>query len=201
MKNGKTTNGSVNGTLKRKVLKVKLNDNRRIVFAPTDRDRRLVSMMSTTGVPHHDIAYIVGCNPATLEKYFGPELHAARHEKNTRVAKNLYRTAISTERLFAAQDRYAALIQSGTKVSAKVLAKALQDLELAITLVDRPSAIKAQIYWLNCRAGWHTAENDIPIQSHPAANAPNWDRLSADELKLLKELLLKATPKVVEAGV
>jgi hypothetical protein len=71
-------------------------------FVPTDEQRRLVKAMASFGVPHDDIALVVGCSPPALRKRFRHELDAGTVEANTRVAACLYQQATTPGNIAAA---------------------------------------------------------------------------------------------------
>ena len=64
-------------------------------FIPTDEQRRMVRGLSGFGVPHDDVALIVGCSPPTLRKRFRRELDLGSAEANAKVAQTLFQQATS----------------------------------------------------------------------------------------------------------
>jgi hypothetical protein len=64
-------------------------------FIPNDDQRRMVRGLSGFGVPHDDIALIVGCSPPTLRKRFRRELNLGSAEANAKVAQTLFQQATS----------------------------------------------------------------------------------------------------------
>ena len=74
----------------------------RKAFAPSDEQRRLVTVISSYGVRQEDIATEVGLHsPKTLRKHFRKELDHGRIGANIRVAKTLYKLAASGRNLVA----------------------------------------------------------------------------------------------------
>lgn len=62
-------------------------------FSVTDEQRRTVEAMAGFGVPHEDIAFVVGCSAPTLKKYCAHELRSGRVRANTQVGQTLFRLA------------------------------------------------------------------------------------------------------------
>ena len=62
----------------------------RPVFIPTDDQKFLVTMMSSTGVPHERQAKALGVNSKTLRKYFKEELQVGRDRAHAEIAGALY---------------------------------------------------------------------------------------------------------------
>ena len=64
--------------------------------------------MAAYGIPHEDIAKVIGCSHVTMRKHFREELDRAAIEANARVAESLYRAAINgniTAAIFWAKTR------------------------------------------------------------------------------------------------
>jgi len=57
--------------------------------------RKTVEAMAAYGIPHDEIASVVGCVKATLEKHFASELRQAQPKANAKVAETLFQQAIS----------------------------------------------------------------------------------------------------------
>ena len=66
----------------------------RPVFIPTDDQKFLVTMMSSTGVPHERQAKAIGVNSKTLRKYFKEELQLGRNRAHAEIAGALYKRAL-----------------------------------------------------------------------------------------------------------
>ena len=66
----------------------------RPVFIPTGDQKFLVTMMSSTGVPHERQAKAIGVNSKTLRKYFKEELQLGRNRAHTEIAGALYKRAL-----------------------------------------------------------------------------------------------------------
>ena len=66
----------------------------RPVFIPTEDQKFLVTMMSSTGIPHERQAKAIGVNSKTLRKYFKKELQVGRNRAHAEIAGALYKRAI-----------------------------------------------------------------------------------------------------------
>ena len=66
----------------------------RPVFIPTEDQKFLVTMMSSTGVPHERQAKALGVNSKTLRKYFKEELQLGRNRAHAEIAGALYKRAL-----------------------------------------------------------------------------------------------------------
>jgi hypothetical protein len=66
----------------------------RPVFIPTEDQKFLVTMMSSTGVPHERQAKAIGVNSKTLRKYFKEELQLGRNRAHAEIAGALYKRAL-----------------------------------------------------------------------------------------------------------
>ncbi len=64
-------------------------------FEPKDEQRRTVRAMSGYGVPHEDIATVLGIDDKTLRKHFRRELDTAHVEATAKVAQSLFQMATS----------------------------------------------------------------------------------------------------------
>lgn len=60
---------------------------------PDDHSRAMVEAMSGYGIPHDDIATVVGCDPKTLRKHYRDELDRGGIKANSKVAENLFKIA------------------------------------------------------------------------------------------------------------
>ena len=63
-------------------------------FIPTDDQKFLVTIMSSTGVPHERQAKAIGVNSKTLRKYFKEELQLGRNRAHAEIAGALYKRAL-----------------------------------------------------------------------------------------------------------
>lgn len=63
-------------------------------YQPTEEGRRMVMAMSGYGIPHVEIALVVGIAPKTLRKHFRHELDTGHINANAKVAESLYNKAI-----------------------------------------------------------------------------------------------------------
>ena len=66
----------------------------RPIFIPTEDQKFLVTMMSSTGVPHERQAKALGVNSKTLRKYFKEELQLGRNRAHAEIAGALYKRAL-----------------------------------------------------------------------------------------------------------
>jgi hypothetical protein len=61
---------------------------------PTDDLRRQIEQASGLGLPHDQIAALVGISDETLRKYYGPELAVGKAKASAQVAKTLFNKAV-----------------------------------------------------------------------------------------------------------
>ena len=61
---------------------------------PTDESRRMVESTSGLGLPHEQIAILVGIDDKTLRKYYREELDLGKAKANGQIAKTLYSKAV-----------------------------------------------------------------------------------------------------------
>jgi hypothetical protein len=61
---------------------------------PTDEFRKLVESTSGLGLPHEQIAILVGIDDKTLRKYYRTELDMGKAKANGQIAKTLFSKAI-----------------------------------------------------------------------------------------------------------
>ena len=57
---------------------------------PTDETRRMVESTSGLGLPHEQIAILVGIDDKTLRKYYRTELDMGKAKANGQIAKTLF---------------------------------------------------------------------------------------------------------------
>lgn len=69
---------------------------------PTERTRAEVSAYAAVGVPHHDIAALIGVSIKTLLKYYGTELRTGKAKANATVGKRLFQLATDGRNVAAA---------------------------------------------------------------------------------------------------
>lgn len=62
-------------------------------YAPTPKDRATVKAMAGYGIPHDDIAAVIGATAKTLRKHFRDELDLAATQANAAVAQRLFQVA------------------------------------------------------------------------------------------------------------
>lgn len=63
-------------------------------WEPTDADRKLVEKMAACGIPHEQIARVIGKDLKTIYKHCRDELDTAIAKANANVAAALYQNAI-----------------------------------------------------------------------------------------------------------
>jgi hypothetical protein len=61
---------------------------------PTDDLKRQIEQASGLGLPHDQIAALVGISDETLRKYYGPELAVGKAKASAQVAKTLFNKAV-----------------------------------------------------------------------------------------------------------
>jgi len=61
---------------------------------PTDETRRMVESTSGLGLPHEQIAILVGIDDKTLRKYYRAELDMGKAKANGQIAKTLFSKAV-----------------------------------------------------------------------------------------------------------
>ena len=62
---------------------------------PTDESRKMVESTSGLGLPHEQIAILVGIDDKTLRKYYRNELDIGKAKANGQIAKTLFSKAVS----------------------------------------------------------------------------------------------------------
>lgn len=65
---------------------------------PTAEQREQVEAMAGFGIPHDDIARVIGIESPTLRKHYRDELDQGQTKANTKVARNLFTIATGTGR-------------------------------------------------------------------------------------------------------
>jgi len=64
---------------------------------PTDEKRKLVESTSGLGLPHEQIAILVGIDDKTLRKYYRTELDTGKAKANGQIAKTLFSKAVADD--------------------------------------------------------------------------------------------------------
>lgn len=64
---------------------------------PTDKDRRIVEMMTAGGITQEGIARVIGISVDTLVKYYRDEIDTALDKANAQVAGCLFKKATSDD--------------------------------------------------------------------------------------------------------
>jgi predicted transcriptional regulator len=64
-----------------------------ITHEPTPETRKLVESTSGLGLPHEQIAMLVGIDDKTLRKHYREELDLGKAKANSQIAKTLYQKA------------------------------------------------------------------------------------------------------------
>ena len=67
----------------------------RPTFKPTEEQREQVIALSSNGLPHIQIARIIGCTPKMLRKHFHEELNIGKIQANAKVAGALYQSTLN----------------------------------------------------------------------------------------------------------
>ena len=62
---------------------------------PSDEQRKLVESTSGLGLPHEQIAILVGIDDKTLRKHYRLELDTGKAKANSQIAKTLYSKAVA----------------------------------------------------------------------------------------------------------
>ena len=62
---------------------------------PTDEKKKLVESTSGLGLPHEQIAILVGIDDKTLRKYYRTELDTGKAKANGQIAKTLFSKALA----------------------------------------------------------------------------------------------------------
>lgn len=62
---------------------------------PTDESRKMVESTSGLGLPHEQIAILVGIDDKTLRKYYRTELDTGKAKANGQIAKTLFSKAVA----------------------------------------------------------------------------------------------------------
>jgi hypothetical protein len=65
---------------------------------PTAEQRKSVEAMAGYGIPHADIARVIGIEAKALQRHYRDELDLGQSKANTRVADNLFKIATGTGR-------------------------------------------------------------------------------------------------------
>src|ERR1700757_3375391 len=63
-------------------------------FQPTDHHRGQVEAMARYGIPHTEIARVIGISPPTLTKHFADELEIGATKANAQVGEFIFSTII-----------------------------------------------------------------------------------------------------------
>ena len=61
---------------------------------PSDEQRRLVESTSGLGLPHEQIAALIGIDDKTLRKHYRTELDEGKAKASSQIAKTLYNKAL-----------------------------------------------------------------------------------------------------------
>lgn len=65
-----------------------------VTFTPTPEQRNQVEVLAGFGLPQHQIAVLLGCDPKTLRKYFEMELSVGDAKATAKIAQTLYNKAV-----------------------------------------------------------------------------------------------------------
>ena len=61
---------------------------------PNEKDRKAVETMASYGIPHADIARVIGISWPTMSKWYRDELDTGATKANSMVAQSLYQKAM-----------------------------------------------------------------------------------------------------------
>ena len=101
---------------------------------PTDQNRKTVEAMCGYGIPHDEIARVIGIDPKTLRLHYRDELDTGHTKANAKVAESLFLQATGAP----------AVVQNGQTVRA-----------------EQARIPSAAIWWSKARMGWkETITND-----------------------------------------
>ena len=64
---------------------------------PDDKSRSTVEAMVSYGIPHEDIAKVIGIDDKTLRKYYRSEIDTASAKANAQVAQRLYKKCMKDD--------------------------------------------------------------------------------------------------------
>ena len=67
--------------------------SRGVAFSPTAERRNQVEVLAGFGLPQHQIAVLLGCDPKTLRKHFEVELSVGDAKATAKVAQTLFQLA------------------------------------------------------------------------------------------------------------
>ena len=66
-----------------------------VLFCPTPEQRNQVEVLAGFGLPQHQIAVLLGCDPKTLRKHFETELSVGDAKATAKIAQTLFNKAVS----------------------------------------------------------------------------------------------------------
>ena len=66
-----------------------------VLMVPTPEQRNQVKVLAGSGVPQHQIAVLLVCDPKTLRKHFDAELSLGDAKATAKIAQTLYNKAVS----------------------------------------------------------------------------------------------------------
>ena len=107
---------------------------------PSDQSRKTVEAMSGYGIPHDDIARVVGIDPKTMRLHYREELDTGHTKANAKVAESLFLQATGAP----------AVTQGG-----------------AVVRSEQARVPAAAIWWSKARMGWKetiTNEGNIVVE-------------------------------------
>lgn len=129
---------------------------------PTDQNRKTVESMAAYGIPHDDIARVLGVDPKTLRLHYREELDTGHTKANAKVAESQFLQAVG--------------------------APAVYDAEGKLLRSEQPRVPSCGIWWTKARMGWRETvirENvgkDGGPQEHVITTKP-YDDMSLEELQ------------------
>ncbi len=66
-----------------------------VLMVPSPEQRNQVEVLAGFGVPQHQIAVLLGCDPKTLRKHFDGELSLGDAKATAKIAQTLYNKAVA----------------------------------------------------------------------------------------------------------
>ena len=68
-----------------------------MTYHPNEKDRATVEAMVSYGIPHEDIAAVLGIDDKTMRKYYRTEIDTATAKANSQVAQRLYKKCMGDD--------------------------------------------------------------------------------------------------------
>ena len=139
-------------------------------FAPTDDQRKTVEAMAGYGIPHEDIALVIGVSNKTLRLRCRLELDTGHIKANSRVAESLFKQAVGEAAVIH-------IMPDGSHVTAK----------------ERVAPVPAAaIWWTKARMGWS--------ETNKYEHTFDLSKLNDSELDALENLVSKTSAAGLDKG-